>query len=486
MAKNRPPNFVFFQPDEMRAESLACYGHPLIRTPNYDRVAAEGIRFDQCHVQNAQCSPSRVSMMTGLYPHCAGHRTLWHLIRPHEPHLFGYLHEAGYDIHWYGKNDMLARENLSCVKEFVEPESHERKNAYKFGDKEYYSFLFETLDGDREATADYIKVKAGIDFLKNRRSDENPFFLFLPILQPHPSYTTHRDFHHMYDPQDLPELRPSDLEKKPDYYSLIRKYRRLDELPTDFFRKINATYLGMISYTDWLLGELIAAMDEGGFFDNTVLIISSDHGDWAGDFGLVEKWPSDYSDPLTRVPLLVKAPGCKAGHVVEGPVEMFDLMASVMELAGLSTRHTHFATSFVPQLNGEAEDRERLVFAEGGYDPNEPHAFEGRWDWDNPPVEGIYYPKGRLQQEVRESVCRTTMLRSLKYKLVRRTAGRHELYDLQEDPGELRNLIDEPGMRETKVDLEGAMLDWFMRTSDTVPVGGDPRRFPAVSAVQTP
>ena len=89
--------------------------------------------------------------------------------------------------------------------------------------------------------------------------------------------------------------------------------------------------------------------------------------------------------------------------------------------------------------------------------------------------------QGRLQQEVPESVCRATKLRSLGYKLVRRIRRQHELYDLQEDPGELRNPIDEPGMQDIRADLERAMLDWFMRTSDTVPVGGDPRKFPAVS-----
>ena len=473
-------NFVFFQPDEMRAESLACYGHPSIRTPNYDRVAREGVRFDQCHVQNAQCTPSRVSMMTGLYPHCGGHRTMWHLIRRHEPHLFKYLHEAGYDIHWYGKNDMLARDNLSCIKEYgYEPEGFPRKNRHKLGDKEYYSFDYGALDCAREDTGDYLKVHAGMEFLKNRKDDANPFFLFLPLLQPHPAYTTQRDFHFMYDPADLPDLRPAGLGKKPIFHRLIRKYRRLDELSDDFFRKLNAVYLGMISYTDWLLGELMAVMEERGLFDNTVLIVSSDHGDWAGDYGLVEKWPSDYSDCLTRVPLLVKAPGNKTGHVVEGPVEMFDLMASVMELAGLSTTHTHFAKSFVPQLGGEPEDRERFVFAEGGYETWEPHAFEGRWDWSNPQPEGIYFPKGKLHQEVPESVCRTTMIRSLNHKLIRRTAGQDELYDLKYDPKELRNRIDDPDMGAVKADLESAMLDWFMRTSDTVPVGGDRRRFPA-------
>ncbi|MDE2722396.1 MAG: sulfatase-like hydrolase/transferase [Gemmatimonadetes bacterium] len=480
MANQKPLNFIFFQPDEMRAESLACYGHPLIKTPNYDRLAAEGVRFDQCHVQNAQCTPSRVSMMTGLYPHCAGHRSMWHLIRPHEPHLFKYLHEAGYDIHWFGKNDMLAPGSLSCIKEYYEHKDDKRKNRWKSGDKEFYSFDYLPLDCEREEVADYVKVKSGIDFLRNRNDDDNPFFLFLPLLQPHPSYTTHPDFYDMYDPKDIPDLRPPDLDKKPDFYTLIRKYRRLDELSDAFFRKLNAAYLGMISFTDWLLGELMAVMEEKGLFENTVLIVSSDHGDWAGDYGLVEKWPSDYSDTLTHVPLLVKAPGNKAGHVVEGPVEMFDLMPSVLELAGLSTTHTHFARSFVPQLHGEAEDKNRLVFAEGGYETQEPHVFEGRWNlWNkNPEQDSIYLPKGKLQQEIPESVCRTTMIRSLNHKLIRRTAGQDELYDLENDPRELENLIDDSGMQETKSDLERAMLDWFMKTSDTVPVGGDPRGFP--------
>lgn len=478
MDDQKPPNFVFFQPDEMRAESLACYGHPLIKTPNYDRLAAQGVRFDQCHVQNAQCVPSRTSMMTGLYPHSVGHRSNWHLLRHNEPHLFKYLYEAGYDIHWYGKNDMLARDSLSCIKEFIEPEGHQRKNRYRVGDKEFYSFDFETLDCEMEEIGDHIKVKAGIDFLRSRKEGDKPFFLFLPLLQPHPSYTTHRDFYGMYDPDEIPDLRPPGMDKKPDYYRLIRRYRRLDELSDGFFKKINAVYLGMISFTDWLLGELISVMDERGYFENTVLVVSSDHGDWAGDFGLVEKWPSDYSDPLTRVPLLVKAPGCKPGHVVEGPVEMFDLMASAMDLAGLPIKHTHFARSFVPQLGGDADDKERFVFAEGGYDTNEPHAFEGRWVRDNPNIESIYYPKGLQQQQVPDSVCRATMIRSLNHKLVRRTAGQDELYDLQDDPRELRNLIDDPAMRETRADLEGSMLDWFMRTSDTVPVERDARKFP--------
>lgn len=470
-------NFVFFQPDEMRAESLGCYGHPLIKTPNYDRLADEGVRFDQCFVQNAQCVPSRVSMMTGLYPHCSGHRTNWHLIRGHEPHLFRYMHEAGYDIRWFGKNDMLAEDSLDCINEYYEPMGPTRINRFKLSDPEYYTFAAEPFDCPREELADAVKVKAGIEYLAKRKANDPPFFLFLPLLQPHPSYTTHREFYQMYDAADIPDLRPAELAGKPDYYRLIRQYRRLDELPRGFLRELNAIYLGMISYTDWLLGELLEALRVNGLVENTVVFVSSDHGDWAGDFGLVEKWPSDCSDPILRVPLIVRMPGGKSGHVVNSPIEMFDLMASVMDLADLETDHIHFAKSFVSMLNGGLEDESRFVFAEGGYDVEEPHAFEGKWSLTNPPVEGNYYPKGRQQQEVPESVCRATMLRSSDYKLVRRSRGQDELYDLKNDPRELCNEIDNPAMAKVRSTLEQEMLDWFLRTSDTVPMNTDRRGF---------
>lgn len=477
MTERKPLNFVFFQPDEMRAESLACYGHPLIQTPNYDRLASEGVRFDQCFVQNAQCVPSRVSMVTGLYPHNAGHRTNWHLVRPHEPHLFQYLADADYDIRWYGKNDMLAEASLSCIREYYEPIGPERTNRHAYGSPEYYSFDAEPFDCAREDLADYVKVKAGIDYLNARSSNDPPFFLFLPLLQPHPSYTTHRDFCEMYDVEDIPPLRPADLENKPMHYYLIRKYRRLNELSEDFLRRLNAVYLGMISYTDWLLGELTATMEKNGLFENTVLIVASDHGDWAGDFGLVEKWPSDCSDPILRVPLLVRSPDCKGGHVVNGPVEMFDVMASVLELAGVEATHTHFAKSFVPQLSGAPAKQDRFVFAEGGYDGQEPHAFEGRWSKTEPPVLGNYYPKGIMQQEVPASVCRATMIRNSRYKLVRRTAGLGEFYDLEDDPRELRNRLDDPALRAEQNHFEATLLNWYQTTSDTVPVGQDRRGF---------
>jgi len=475
-------NFVLFCPDEMRAESVSCYGHPLVKMPNYDRLAEEGVRFDQCYVQHPVCSPSRCSLMTGWYPHVSGHRTLWHLLRPHEPSLFRYLREAGYHIEWHGKNDLYAPDYFRiAVDRFdTRPGGHAGANPYGQDEAPYYSFHHEPFPGGLEDTNDMRNVRSGIDFLRSRSGRDGPFLLYLPLSMPHPPYSAPQPYHDMYDPGDLPPLRPAGLEGKPDFHQLIRQYRNLDKLPDGLLEKIQAIYLGMNSYVDWMLGQLLDALDETGLADETAVFVFSDHGDWAGDYGLVEKWPSALDDTMVRVPLIVRAPGNSSGHVVREQVELFDIMATIMELAGVEAEHTHFARSLVRQLHGERGDPDRAVFAEGGYDVHEPHCFEGRWaEYDIPRTpRHIYWPKGLQQQEHPESVCRAVMIRTLDYKLIYRPAGLHELYDLRNDPRELRNVHSDPRYAGVRSELESRLLEWYVHTSDVVPRDENPRGLP--------
>jgi len=470
-------NFVYFCPDEMRAESLACYGHPLVQTPNYDALARQGTRFDKCYGQHPVCSPSRCSFMTGWYPHVSGHRTLWHLLRPHEPNMLRYLKEAGYRIVWFGKNDLLSQDSFPLSVDVVTSargKTHGR-NPYSLDDVRYYSFLYEPVEGDMEGIADLANVREAIRFLKS--GPQQPFVLYLPLSYPHPAYSAPQPYHDMYSPTDVPPLRPPGLPHKPDFHRLIRQYRRLNELPDEFFARIQAVYLGMVSFVDFMLGELLQALSETGLDSSTAVFAFSDHGDWAGDYGLVEKWPSALDDSIVRVPLIVRLPGGAQGHVVQEPVELLDIMATTMELAGVEVKHTHFSTSLVPQLHGEKGDPGRAAYAEGGYDVHEPHCFEGRQErFDIPPdVTGIYYPKGLQQQEKPESVCRSTMMRTLDYKLIRRTLGVNELYDMKEDPRELSNVYYDEAYGRVRAELEDRMLDWYLRTADVVPPDRDPR-----------
>jgi len=288
----------------------------------------------------------------------------------------------------------------------------------------------------------------------------------------------------MYDPDSLPTLRPAELAGKPSYHRLIRETRNLIDTPEWVFRKLNAVYCGMITAIDDLIGQILSVLDETGLSETTTVLVHSDHGDWAGDYGLVEKWSSCLDDCLVRVPFVIKTPGGTNGHVVHEQVELFDQMATVLELAGIESEHTHFARSLVPQLHGASGDPERVVFAEGGYGLNEPHLLEGnptRDGWASDPKQ-IYYPKLALNQSHPESVSRSVMIRTLSHKLVRRPeSGEHELYDLENDPMELTNLYNDDNYKSIQDDLERQLLDWCITTSDTAPFEQDMRGMPESS-----
>ncbi len=488
-------NFVFFFPDEMSASSVSCYGNKTVNMPNFDQLAAEGVRFENCIVQNPVCSPSRCSLMTGQYVHNQGHRTLWHLLRGHEPSLFRYLKNAGYDIGWFGKNDLYSQTYLDeiCCDISEKRNGYQKKptrktgvlnggqNPYDLTSAEFNSFLYDPVKTDEEGLIFDPHIARAIDYLEDRQDSDTPFMLYLPISMPHPPYHALEEFHHLYDADKLvKDVIGADVATgKPSFVELIRKYRKLDQLDATFFSKIHAVYLGMNSYVDAMLGELMKTLKSTGLLKDTTIIVSSDHGDWAGNYGLVEKWPNAMDDDLVRVPLIIKTPDQQSGHVVKEQVELFDIMPTVLELADLKANHTHFAKSLVSQLKGASGDPDRAVFCEGGYDLHEPNCFEGYMGRNDPlnMPGNIYYPKLIQQQESPESVCRTTMIRTLSHKLVKRTSGENELYDLINDPRELTNLYHHDGCSGKRAELEGRMLDWYIKTSDTVPLNDDPRKF---------
>lgn len=473
------PNLIFFMPDELRADALSCYGNPICRTPNLDRLAGEGTRFSNCYIQYPVCGASRCSLLTGWPTSVRGHRSLYYFLRPHEPNLFRYLRQNDYDVFWYGKNDALASASFpDSVTEWdyypedttrVEPVN--RGNPHRFGDPLYYSFLYDE-GGDRRRTSDYRNVQAAKRILA-RKEPARPFCIFLPLSSPHPPYAGPQGFHDLYNPDDLPPLRPVGLPKKPAFHSGIRKTYGIEPLPESTFRKIRAVYLGMVSYTDWLLGELLEAVEQTNHSSDTAIFAFSDHGDYAGDYGLVEKWPSGLEDTLTHIPLIARVPGGAKGHTSEETVELFDVMATSLELAGIEAQHTHFARSLLPQLHGMPGDPARAAFAEGGYNIYEPQCFE--------PSRGpheIYHPKTKLEQDHPQTVSRAAMVRTRAHKLILRPGGQSELYSYQHDPHELQNLYGESNAADVQHDLERRLASWYLTTTGIAPFDKDPREAP--------
>ena len=356
-AAKKKMNFIFYMPETLRAESLGCYGHPMAKTPNFDRFASQGTRFNQCHVQNTVCAPSRCSLMTGWPVHVNGHRSLYYLLHGDEPSLFRYLKQDGYDVYWNGKNDLYSPDAFAAsVTDWNPRPGAARPRLRTLLPNPILTFTPFSIrpGGDRRDTADYDNVQTAIQGRCNGAT--KPFCLYLPLTYAHPPFTAPKDFYNMYDPAKLPSLRPPGLSLRPNFHAEIRKTRHLDKLNDADFRKIQAVYLGMVSYSDWVFGELLAAVERTGHADDTAIFVFSDHGEWGGDYGLVEKWPSAMEDVLTRVPLLARVPGMSGGHVAPEMVELFDVMPTVLELAGVEAKHTHFARSLMTQLRGEPGD----------------------------------------------------------------------------------------------------------------------------------
>jgi len=478
-ATTQKPNLILFMPDELRADALSCFGNPVCRTPNLDKLASEGTRFSNCYVQYPVCGASRCSLLTGWPTSVRGHRSLFYFLRPEEPNLFRYLKENGYDVFWYGKNDALAAQSFyQSVTEWNNAPrrgGRPRKssgNPWPFGDPHYYSFLF-SEGGDRREMPDHQNVQAAIRTLERKQSDR-PFCLFLPLSSPHPPYAGPAGFHDLYDPAKLPPLRPIGLPRKPNFYEGIRKAYNLESLPESTFRKIHAVYLGMVSYTDWLLGELLEAVERTHHTNDTAIFVFSDHGDYGGDYGLVEKWPSGLDDVLTHVPVIARVPGGVRGHVAENMVELYDVMATCLDLAGIQAQHTHFARSLLPQIHGGPGDPDRAAFCEGGYNVYEPQCFENNLT----DRRQIYYPKEHLEVDQPEMITRAAMVRTHTHKLVLRPSGQSELYAYEQDPKELNNLYGEASAATVQHELERRLAAWYINTTGIAPFDKDQRNSP--------
>lgn len=475
------PNLVLFMPDEMRADALSCYGNQVCQTPNMDRLAAEGTRFANCHVQYPVCGASRCSLLTGWPTSVRGHRSLMYFLRPEEPNLFRDLRRAGYDVFWFGKNDALAAQSFSdSVTQWNyldhKPVGVGRGNQPVWESKQAdapRTFISEQRY-ERTATNDYHYVQAAIRVLE-RRETERPYCIFLPFKGPHPPYGAPEGFRGMYKPGDITNLRPIGLPRKPNYIEAIRKAYGLDTQPESTFRQVRALYYDAVSYSDWLLGEVMEAMERTGRVKNTALFVLSDHGDYAGDYGLVEKWPSGLEDTLTHVPMIARVPGGKAGGVCQQITELYDVMATCLELAGTRAHHTHFARSLMPQIHGASGDVKRCAYAEGGYNVYEPQCFE---DWGYDPS-ALYFPKATLQTTHPETITRVAMVRTPEAKLIARPQGQSELYIYANDPQELHNLYGEPGVGKLQTELQEKLMHWYLNTTGIAPMDKDQRGLPA-------
>ena len=465
------PNLLVFMPDQLRLDAVGCFGNPVARTPEIDALAARGTRFTNAWGQHSVCSPSRVSMMTGWYPHVGGHRTLTHLLKPWDPNLLRLLRDGGYHVAHAGlRGDTFAagvtkdstsrfgfavRPRTVFMPSPFEPEHHLARAFYH---------------GRRDADG----VVLDVDEACTRTAEEwlgdglpEPWVLYVPLIFPHCPFEVEEPWFSMHDRREVPVPVDAQLDDKPRYMRAIRERYGTDRLSASDWAEIVATYYGMVSRVDDQLGRVLRAVERSGAAGRTATVFTTDHGEYLGDYGLVEKWPAGQHACLLHNPLIIAAPGAPEGNVATSFVELVDLLPTLLELGDVEAQHTHFGRSLVPLLHDGNGPHRDAAFAEGGFTRAEEPLLERS---------GFPYDlKAAIQREDPVSVGRVVSVRTADWSYVHRLYEGNELYDRGADPHERVNLAGRAEHAATETALRERVLDWMLSTADAIPWQADPR-----------
>ncbi len=480
MKEMNRPNFIFFVADQLRADALGHLNSHGAKTPHVDGLLKESVSFRNAYCQNPVCVPSRCSFLTGWYPHTKGHRTMHFLLDPEDPTILGQLKDHGYEVLWIGKDEAvpLNRDMGPYCDEYFPGEfPYDREKSENFerhfrgessGDN-YYSFYAGRVEPGMTDDNDRSCLNKAIEYLKKRGEGEEkqPFCLFLCLNSPHPPYGLCDPWYGFTDRKQVSGRRPTpdDWEKMPSMLKGIYEKQGMNGWDEARYRELKATYYDMVHQLDSRLGELLEAMKKADVYEETSLFVFSDHGDFTGDFGLAEKAQNTFYDCQCNIPMIIKpALGIPVKpRVTEALAELVDIPATVAEMAGFSLNYTQFGRSLCPVLAGK-EDHKDAVFCEGGRIHGETQAMEQGHGEDS-----IYWPRLSTQCMEGPEHTKAVMVRDCRYKYVYRLYEEDQLFDLENDREELKNLAGEPGYELVERKLKDRLLRFLVETGDFVP-----------------
>jgi arylsulfatase A-like enzyme len=425
------PNLIVLMTDDQRFDAMSCAGNAVLKTPNMDRLAAEGMRFRNMFVTNSLCAPSRATLLTGLYSHSHGViDNKDHKIAADQPLVSDRLREAGYEVAFCGKSHVAGA-------------LRDRKWDYYFGYKGQGRYkdpiIAEGVDGKDEVHKGYmddVVTEKAIEFVKRKR--DKPFCLFLFFKAPHRSWVRaerHKDlFKDVAVPK--PDLWDADRALKPkafaDAENVIGKFDDVKD-----YQSFIKDYYAVLTAVDENVGKLLDVLKEQKQLDETAILYTSDNGFFAGEWQAFDK--RFMHEPSIRVPLLVRYPKLvKAGSVSDAMVLNVDIAPTLLDLAGVAVPREMHGRSWVPLLKGD----------EKGW----------RKDWL---YEYYEYPGPH-------SVRKHRGVRSERYKYIHyfEKPEEFELYDLKEDPQEKNNLYGKKGYEDVTKELKARLEELRKETGD--------------------
>lgn len=489
---SKRPNIIIFNPDEMRWDTMGHMGNPAAVTPFLDSFAQEeAVSFSNAGCQNPVCVPSRCSFFTGLYPHVHGHRTMAYLLRPGESCLFDELKNAGYYVWMNGRNDLHAGQYEGWIDSVADeiyyggnsklaPGPKIKNIRGEMDGKNFYSHFEGELEVDENGVhynRDDENVDACIERIKNK-VDDRPLCMFVGLMYPHTPYAIEEPYYSMIDRKKLPpRVKPEECTGKPKMEQRLRDLQHMQAYTEEEWDELRAVYLAMCTKVDAQFKRLCDALKEAGEYDNSAIFFLSDHGDFAGDYGLPEKAQNCFEDCLVKVPFLIKPPKGEAidPGISDSLVELVDFYATALDYAGVESTHTHFGKSLKPILADRSVELRDYIFCEGGRMPGETHCDESHVNGPNgSPPSFVYWPRQTAQRED-ETHIKGTMIRDHRYKYISRYDDSDEFYDLEKDPGERTNQINNPEYASIILKMQREQLRWYQGTCDVVPLDFDAR-----------
>ena len=428
------PNLLIIMSDEHAPMFSSVHGHPLVQTPNMERLAAMGTTFDNAYCNSPLCMPSRMSFMTGRYIH---HQDTWDNACPLRVDALTWAHQlrsVGYDVALSGKQHFCGPDRLHGFQQQLARDLHAELAHPVFDWSQGvipaqgpWGAPAEAGPGRSvEIEVDDLVQQRALEWLREPARRERPWALNVSFIAPHFPFIAPQRYWDMYPPEevDLPEIPPGHLEALHPVYRRLRRMFGLADFPEELVRRARAGYYGLISYLDDKLGQLLDVLEASAQLENTVVIHLSDHGEMNGEHGLWRK--SNFYEASARVPLQIAWPGqLPAGARVAQVVSLVDVAATMLELAGVEPAAPLDGDSMLALMQGRDDDWKDEAFAE----------YCGH---------GVVAPMA--------------MLRRGRHKFNFSLGDPPELYDLQADPGEFINLAGRPEHARIEGQLQADLL----------------------------
>lgn len=449
------PHILILMPDQLRADALGCAGNPAIRTPNIDHIAREGVLFTHAYTVCPICMPARASFVDGLYPH--NHR-MWTnagSLSPADETLFHHLQAHGYFVAYIGKShfyphkrgdhlrhheDYMRARGIDYVHETTGPWATLYTDSYMTDEWQERGLLTAFRDdykrrratGPRAVWPSPLPTDAFLDSYIGRQAvafirsyeGRRPLCLFVGFGGPHEPWDAPEDYATMYDPETMPEAIPPEEtpEWAPPYAAQRAREGRIEAMTDEDIRRIRANYYGKISLIDRWIGEILDALADRGWLDETMIIFWSDHGEMAGDHSRLHK--SVFYESSVHVPLIIRHPEISGGRTIPALVEIIDVFPTLLDAIGAPSSSRCMGQSLWPILRGETVSHRDQVLSE-------------------------IYAFG----------CYNYMIRTPRYKYAMDGDGQgYMLFDLEADPLEQRNLLGHPDARDIEEDLKIRLL----------------------------